>query len=200
MWTTIFNSSSNFCVVIVALSDTGNRVFVNMLLDVWTIDIVNFDVFIGARVDFVVDGMIGELARVFAGAIVSAVTGVDVDLLAGVSVNVVAAVMTALGCTMSASLEEWLFFCWAAFACWPTAVSDCDRALQACMPSYHVWSRFVLPTRPQVLNQEPPRPQQLTLPDFAMMPHLGHTELTVVVVTAGVYMWTLVKDTKRKTL
>jgi hypothetical protein len=35
------------------------------------------------------------------------------------------------------------------------------------------------------------RPQQLILPDFAMVPHLGHTELmdVVVVVAAGVYMW-----------
>jgi hypothetical protein len=35
------------------------------------------------------------------------------------------------------------------------------------------------------LNHEPPRPQQLLFPDFAMMPHLGHTEVMVVVVVAG---------------
>ena len=33
-----------------------------------------------------------------------------------------------------------------------------------------------------------------------MMPHLGHTELTVDSVAAGVYMWALVKDTKEKAL
>ena len=33
-----------------------------------------------------------------------------------------------------------------------------------------------------------------------MMPHLGHTELTVDSKVAGVYMWALVKDKKRKTL
>ena len=50
--------------------------------------------------------MVGELTRVFADAITSAVTDVDVDMLTGVTVNVVAAVVTALECTMPASLEE----------------------------------------------------------------------------------------------
>ena len=88
------------------LPDAGDRVFINMVLDVCTIDVVNFDVFIGARVDFVIDVMVGELTRVFADAITSAVTDVDVDMLTGVTVNVVAAVVTALECTMPASLEE----------------------------------------------------------------------------------------------
>ena len=63
---------------------------------------------------------------------------------------------------------------------------DCPSVLQARMPSYHVWRSFALPALPQFLNQEPPRPQQLFLPDFAMVPHLGHAELMVVVVAAGV--------------
>ena len=62
---------------------------------------------------------------------------------------------------------------------------DCDRALQAWMPSYHVCPKFELPALPQFRNQEPPRPQQLVLPDFSMAPHLRHTELIIVVVTAG---------------
>jgi hypothetical protein len=35
------------------------------------------------------------------------------------------------------------------------------------------------------LNQEPPRAQQLIFLDFAMMPHLGHTELMIVGVRSG---------------
>ena len=62
---------------------------------------------------------------------------------------------------------------------------NCGRALQLWIPSYHVWRSFATP--PQFLNQEPPRPQQLLLPDFLMIPHLTHTGLTVVIdVTADV--------------
>jgi hypothetical protein len=46
-----------------------------------------------------------------------------------------------------------------------------------------VWR--ALPALPHFLNQEPPRPQQLLLRDFAMVPHLGQTELMVLVVTVG---------------
>ena len=77
------------------------------------------------------------------------------------------------------------------------AALECTSVLQAWMPSYHVWSILALPARPQFPNQEPLRPQQLFPPDFAMMPHLGHTELMVVVVTASVHMWTLVKTRKQ---
>ena len=65
------------------------------------------------------------------------------------------------------------------------AALDCDSVLQARMPSYHVCPGLALPALPQFLNQEPLRPQQLILPDFAMMPHLGHTELMAVVVIAA---------------
>ena len=51
----------------------------------------------------------------------------------------VLAVATALKFIMSTSLEEeLLLFCRRAFACWAKAILDCDRALQARMPSYHV--------------------------------------------------------------
>ena len=50
--------------------------------------------------------------------------------------------------------------------------------VQACMPSAHVYSKSVSPTSPHLLNQEPPRAQQLSLPDFLAVPHLGHAELT----------------------
>ena len=62
---------------------------------------------------------------------------------------------------------------------------DCDRVSQAWMPSTHVCPRFALPALPQFLNQEPPRPQQLVLPDFPMVPHLGHTGIAV---TPSVHM------------
>ena len=56
----------------------------------------------------------------------------------------------------------------------------------------------MLPAPPQLLNQEPPRPQQLGLPDFTIAPHLGHSELTVVVVvSASVFMY-IGQDTKEK--
>jgi hypothetical protein len=51
---------------------------------------------------------------------------------------------------------------------------------------------------PQFLNQEPPRPQQLALPDFLMVPHLGHTAALVVVVTIGFNMQTLVNNEREK--
>ena len=46
-----------------------------------------------------------------------------------------------------------------------------------------------MPARPQFLNQEPPRPQQLVFPDFAIVPHLGHSGLVVIIlVAAGIYL------------
>ena len=68
------------------------------------------------------------------------------------------------------------------------------------MPSDHVWYIFKLPLLPQLLNQEPPRPQQLLLPDFSMVPHLGHTEVAMVVETAGVYIWVLTQETEKNVM
>ena len=78
-------------------------------------------------------------------------------------------------------------------------VLDCACVLQAWIPSDHVWSSLVLPALPQVLNQEPPRPQQLIFPDLSMAPHLGHKETVIVVVSAGVFMY-IGQDRTRKTL
>ena len=47
----------------------------------------------------------------------------------------------------------------------------------------------MLPARPQLLNQEPPRPQQLAFPDFAIVAHLEHSELIDVVVAAMCEHW-----------
>ena len=112
---------------------------------------------------------------------VEALAGVMLDVLSEIGVEELADVntfafrMTALEFPVPIPLEE---------LSRPLALLDCARVLQAWMPSYHVWRSLKLPGLPQFLNQEPPRPQQLLLPDFPMMPHLGHTELMVVVVTA----------------
>ena len=107
-------------------------------------------------------------------------TVIDVldDGILGVGVN--------MKFTLPVPWGESIPFGWAAFPRWPTAILKCARALQAFMPSYHVCSSLVLPAPPQLLNQEPPRPQQLLFPDFAMVPHFGHAEVMVVFVAAGV--------------
>ena len=67
-----------------------------------------------------------------------------------------------------------------------------DLLLQACKPSIHVYSTFALPPFPHILNQAPPGAQQLTLPDFLKVPHLGHvigdviTDAATVDVASGV--------------
>ena len=78
-----------------------------------------------------------------------------------------------------------LLFDWKTCSCCTTAAWNC-RSLQARMPSCHVWPRFEFPALPHFPTQEPPRPQQLSLPDFFMVPHSGHTELANVVVTTDV--------------
>ncbi len=86
--------------------------------------------------DVVVDVLIDALS-VLAGVIIDVVFGIGVEVLTGVNVNVCAAAMTALvEFPMSTTSEE--FCCWAVFDWWPLAVLNCDRVLQAWMPSYHV--------------------------------------------------------------
>ena len=99
-----------------------------------------------------------------------------------IGIGTLAAVTTALEFKMPKTFRS------AAFGCWP--MTGCDCALQALMPSCHEWSRFLFPPPPQRLNQEPPWPQQLGLPDFWMVPHVGHADLPVVGVTADIYMGT----------
>ena len=55
-------------------------------------------------------------------------------------------------------------------------------APQACMPSTHVWTTFVSPFLPHCLYQAPPGAQQLSSPEFLMVPHLGHATLGFAVI------------------
>ena len=57
--------------------------------------------------------------------------------------------------------------------------------LQAWMPCAHVWPKFESPGFPHLLNQVPPRAQQLRLPEFLMVLHLVHTGLTVTMVSVA---------------
>ena len=78
---------------------------------------------------------------------------------------------------------------------WFTDIMYCDSdfpeakittSLQACLPSIHVCSVLEFPLVPQLSDQAPPGAQQLSLPDFLMAAHLGHTGAILVAVTAGV--------------
>ena len=62
-----------------------------------------------------------------------------------------------------------------------TACGDSTaKLLQAWMPSAHVCSNVESPASPHFLNQAPPRAQQLRLPDFLVVPHLGHPVLLLL--------------------
>ena len=57
----------------------------------------------------------------------------------------------------------------------------------------------MLLARPQFLNQDPPRPQQLFLPDFPMVPHAGHAGMIVAVVSVeSVFVCDIVKTKSEK--
>ena len=59
--------------------------------------------------------------------------------------------------------------------------------LQAATPSNQLCSTLLLRAPPQFLNQAPPGAQQLFLPDFANVPHLGQViALAIVEVMPGV--------------
>ena len=45
------------------------------------------------------------------------------------------------------------------------------------MPSTQVCSNLELPAFPQLLNQEPPKAQQVRMPVFLMVPHSGQAEV-----------------------
>ena len=119
---------------------------------------------------------VDALAVVLTVVIIGSPPAIDVGTLAAENLSILASVVAPFGFTLS---EPVPCSC-AAFSCWPTPILDTARVLQACMPSCHVCWSLVFPAPPQVLNQEPPRPQQLALPDFTMVPHLGHSKPMVV--------------------
>ena len=159
--TVIFNIFSHPCVPIVALSDVWAGTVMNILAEVLTIS---------AR------GLTNTLANVG-----NMVTVSGMIILSSI-------VLAVLELTMATSSEKSARLCSTACSCWPITGSDCSRTLHAWMPSDHVWSSFVLLYPPQLPNHEPPRPQQLFLPDLSIVPQSRHTELVVLVVAAGVYM------------
>ena len=55
------------------------------------------------------------------------------------------------------------------------------------------------PSLPHLLNQEPPRPQQLIFPDLFVTPHFKHTE-SIVVTTDAVCGHACVRDMNSNTL
>ena len=89
-------------------------------------------------------GTIPHPAAVVPGVSINALTdpmigvmhGSGIDVLADMNVDSFAAVMAVLEFSISTPLGD--FCCWAAFDCRLVAALDCDRVLQACMPSYHV--------------------------------------------------------------
>ena len=110
---------------------------------------------------------------------------IGVDVLTGVNSTLLADTMTNLEFMMMTLLSAGvLCFRSEALSGWCIAASSC-RPLQARMPSCHVCSTFTLPKAPQLPNQEPPRPQQLILPDFWVAPHLAHVESMVFVIAAA---------------
>ena len=68
--------------------------------------------------------------------ITGAMTGIGVGVLVDANTNVLAGAITTLEFVISELFNG--FSCSAAFDCWPLALLNCDRALQAWMPSCHV--------------------------------------------------------------
>ena len=104
---------------------------------------LEFTVSVSSSVDVlsaaVVDVLIDTLTGVSVGVTIGFLLSIGVEVLAGVNVNVCAAVMADLvELPMPTTLRIEKFSCWAAFDCWPLGALNCDRVLQAWMPSYHV--------------------------------------------------------------
>ena len=117
------------------------------------------------------------------GVTLAVLAGMGVGVLTGADANVFIFAMTALEFPVPTPLEE----CsrWTVFKCWSLALLDCAHISQTWMPSCHEGRSLALPALPQFLNQEPPRPQQLRFPDFAMTPHLHSGLMVVILVTTG---------------
>ena len=197
MWTNMINMTVTLVVTVVLMLEAvllivvllvGVVVVVTAVEAMWARAIINTFVEV-LTVDMWADVLIDTLTDTILGSL----TNIGAD---DANVNVFAGVMTSFEFAMPDPFEE--FRCWAAFDCRSMTVLECISVSQAWMPSYQVWSGLALPALPQCPNQKPPWPQQLIFPDFATMPHLGHTELVVVVLADSVYMWALVKTQRWK--
>ena len=73
------------------------------------------------------DVVVDALVDVLTGAIMVFVPGIGVEVLADTNVNVITSLINALEFAVPKP-----------FGCLPLAVFNCDRVLQARMPSYHV--------------------------------------------------------------
>ena len=139
----------------------------------------------------------GVMIDVLHVTLVSVAAGIDINASTGFDSNMWIPMVVATSESMLTMSEEAFTFGWEAFSCWSTADWNCHD-LQAWIPSCHVWRTCEFPTLPQFPNQEPPRPQQLNLSDFFMIPHLEHSEFTCGTVTAGIGKPKIVKHTKTK--
>ena len=147
--------------------------------------------------------LIGEVGEELLGGMASIIADrfTDVRMLLEVGAKIGVAFFVPIALVTDLSSDEWVSCSdeWGSCSdecglcrCCPTTVWDC-RAVQAWMPSYHVWPICVVLPLPQSPNQEPPRAQQLSLPDFWMVPHSVHISgLTGFVITVVVEMGTTI--------
>ena len=155
-----------------------------LLIDVWVVESLA-DVLTGVLLALKFVVVVSYAVEVLSDVVTesSAANIGVVEVLANMNVNLSAAVMTTLEFPMPIPYEESSFS--APFGCRALTVFNCSRVMHARMPSYQVWRNLALTSFPQFPNQDPPRPQQLALPDLLIVPHSGHTDMLAVVVTVN---------------
>ena len=68
------------------------------------------------------------------------------------------------------------------------------NALQARIPSTHVWRTLKSPALPQLLYQAPPGAQQLGLPDCLKWAHWEHPPVCAVATCNSANVWIIIND------
>ena len=111
----------------VAYLITHPRVVMDVLADAW-VDVSAIFIIANARDGVYVDVSVDAVSDI-------SVVGVLLEVIA----NILELAMTALDFAMPTPRDRSAPFCRATFSCWPMTVLDCDRTLQAWMPSCHVW-------------------------------------------------------------
>ena len=106
-----------------------------MVVTVAVIDL-GFVVPVSYSADVLSGVVVGVLTDALTGVIMGVETSCSVEVLADVFKNAFEAMVTAPKFGTLTALTG--LGCRAAFACWRLIGFDCARALQACMPSYHV--------------------------------------------------------------